>query len=167
MRADDAGWQRQQARPLDDLLGQLRRYLQDVAGLVLAVPGRVGGELAFVGVELDADFAGQGHLGDGNQQAPIRNVVHGADLGFADQGADEVAGFDLIRQVNRRRGALVLARGVQLIQRLPQMPGLAADQDQQVALRQQRDAGRARQLGTRPTAPMAGVGGMLTPLVSL
>ena len=67
----------------------------------------LGGELAFVGVELDADAARQGHLGDGDEQPAVRDVVHGADLGLADQGADQVAGFDLIRQVHGGRVVVV------------------------------------------------------------
>ena len=78
--------------------------------------------------------AGQRHLGDRDQQAAVADVVHGLDLALADQGADEVAGLDLVGEVDGGRRALELAGDGLLVERLAEVSGLAADRDQQVAL---------------------------------
>ena len=56
-----------------------------------------------------------------------------------------------------------------LVERLAEVACLAADDDQQVAFAPSgaMSADAARGSGMRPTPPIAGVGGMPTPLVSL
>ena len=92
--------------------------LQHIAALVLAEPCGVRRQLAFIGEELHADAASERHLGNGDQQAAVAHVVHGRNLALPDQRAHEVAGLDLVGEVDWRRRALDLARDDQLIERL-------------------------------------------------
>ena len=136
--ADDARGQRQQPRALQHFLGLHRIDGQHVAALVLAEPDRVRRQLPLVGEQLDADAAGQRHLGDGDEQAAVRDVVHGRNLAFADQRAHEAAGLDLVGEIDRRRRAFELAGRQLLVERLAEVARLAADDDR---------AGRSRASG--------------------
>ncbi len=60
-------------------------------------------------LQLAADAAGHGHLCQGHQQAAVRDVVHGRDLAFRDQLADEFAVGALGLEVDRRRRAVLEA----------------------------------------------------------
>ncbi len=117
-----------------------------------------------------ADAAGQRHLGDGDQQPAVGDVVAGAHPALLDQRADEVAAPPLRREVDRWRRALFPALDLAQVERLaePAVPLAAADQQQRLAFRLQRDGRHARPgRANRPTPPTVGVGGMAAPLVSL
>ena len=65
-------------------------------------------------------------------------------------------------------GARELAGDDLLVERLAEPALLAADEDENLALALQAKVGHlGRSSGTRPTPPIAGVGGMPTPFVSL
>ena len=53
----------------------------------------------------------QRHLGDGDEQAAVRAIMHGRDAAFADQRAHEAAGLDLVFEIDGRRRAFELAGG--------------------------------------------------------
>ena len=55
-------------------------------------PQWLGDPLRF---DIDANVSSQRHLGDGNKDAAIRNVVNGGNQAVADQAADQFTGFPL------------------------------------------------------------------------
>ena len=72
------------------------------------------------------------------------------------------------RQIHRRRGAFFAAFDLAQIDRLAQMALGLADQDDRIAFALEGDGRHSvRHPSIRPTPPMAGVGRMPSPLVSL
>ncbi len=64
-----------------------------------------------LGGQLDAgaDAARQAHLGQGHQEAAVRQVVAGLDAAADDLAAHEVAVAALDGEIDRRRGAFLAA----------------------------------------------------------
>ena len=93
--------------------------------------------------------------------------MHGGDAARADQPADEIADAALGLEIDRRRRAFVASGGKLLIERLaedgPRAP-MRISASPSCFKRERRHLG---DVGISPMPPMAGVGGMAMPLVSL
>ena len=126
--ADDAGGQRQQASALDDLLGRARAR----------PPARSGPGPRRTRRRARAACPRRGRAArrcrrrapsrrSATSRPPSLTSCTAPHLALADQRAHEVAGLDLVGEVDRRRRALDLARDDQLIERLAEVARLAAD----------------------------------------
>src|SRR3990172_601965 len=92
--SDNSRWQREQARALDHLFRDARLDGKHIAALVLAEPGGMCRQLAFVGEELDTHPrticpARKRHLANRYQKPAVRDVVHRPGFSLADQASNE------------------------------------------------------------------------------
>ena len=117
--------------------------------------------------DIGADAALQRHFGDRHQQPAVGNIMHGVDPARLDQAAHEIAMLLFGGQIDRRRGAFFAAFDLAQIDGLAQMALGFADQDDHIALALEGDGRHLGDIFIRPTPPIAGVGRMPSPLVSL
>jgi hypothetical protein len=87
---------------MDDI-GLIRRRRNHDARLVLAKPqphGRGGGSAM---LELNAKVPRKRHLGDGNEQSAVRDIVHGRNIPASNQSSDKVSSTFSGIEVDGRR----------------------------------------------------------------
>ena len=84
-------------------------------------------------INLCADARGQRHLGDGNEQATVGNIVHRGHECLVDQAAHKIACAPLGHQIDRRGRPLLASADFAQIERLADpAPCLAKEHDQLV-----------------------------------
>src|SRR4029450_9302041 len=117
---------------MDDI-GLIRTRRNHDARLVLAKPHRMGGEGGWQCFELNAKVPRKRHLGDGNEQSAVRDIVPGGTIPASNQSSDKVSSALLCIEVDGRRRALATVKHDLHIERLAEMAGLVAAQHQDVA----------------------------------
>lgn len=94
--------------------------------------------------------------------------MNGIHLAGLDEPANKVTGLQFHIEINGGRGAFLAAMDFAQVDRLTQVPGHGtADHENGVASFLNRLVVIFEASDSRPTPPMAGVGGMAWPLVSL